>query len=60
MGVEADARTAHGPGEEQLAAGGQDALQLQGGLARAERVERIAVAAKRDVLGHVQARQGLN
>src|SRR5947208_13180889 len=48
--VEAHPRAADREGEQQLSAGRDHALELGCGLAGAERVERVAVAAEPDVL----------
>ena len=53
--VEVHARPADRQREQQLAAGREHPLQLRRRLARAQRVERVAVAPEPDVLGHVQA-----
>lgn len=58
VSVEADPRTAHRRGEEQLPAGRDDALELADGSDAATRVEWVAVAPEPDVLDDVQAAHG--
>ena len=53
--VEVHARPSDREREQQLAARREHPLELRRGLARAQRVERVAVAPEPDVLGHVQA-----
>src|SRR5262249_2627372 len=58
--VKTDPLAADRGADEQCAARREDASQLAGGLPRALRIDRIAIAAKADVLNHMERTEARN